>query len=235
MRRAKPWIITLIVLAVLTGVADRGGQLAIERIAAGRMQDALSTPDRPEVDLGGFPFLPELISQKFSEVTVDLTDADAGKVIVAEVHAELKGVERAGDGAHADEIVGEGRITYAALTQAAKDAGAPIDQVSYGGEGLVAVTAAVTVAGREFTATASGRPRIEGNVLIVKPERASTSLGGTTNTAALVPEIRILLRDIPKNLKIVLDPTENEGMKFTFSGRDVQLASADSTAEGSGQ
>ena len=72
MRRAKPWIITLIVLAVLALVADRGGQLAVERIAAGSMQDALSTPGRPEVDLGGFPFLPELISQRFDDVTVDM-------------------------------------------------------------------------------------------------------------------------------------------------------------------
>lgn len=229
MRRAKPWIIALIVLAVLVGVADRGGQLAIERIAAGRIQDALSTPDRPEVDLGGFPFLPELISQHFDDVTVDITDADAGKIVVAQVRAKLKGVERAGNGAHADEISGDGRIDYAAITKAAKDAGAPIDQVSYGGDGLIAITAAVTVAGREFTATAAGRPRIEGNTLYIKPERASTSLGGTTNTASLVPEIRIPLRDIPKNLTIVLNPTKN-AVEFTFSGRDVQLASADSTA-----
>lgn len=229
MRRAKPWIIALVVIAVLTLVADRGGQLAIERIAAGRMQDALSTPDRPEVDLGGFPFLPELISQHFGDVTVDIEDADAGKVMVARVHAELKGVERAGSGAHADEITGEGRIDYPAITQAAKDAGIPIDQVSYGGDGLIAITAAVTVAGREFTATASGRPRIEGNTLFIKAERAATSLGGSTSAVGVVPEIRIPLRDIPENLKIVLSPTE-EGVNFTFNGRDVQLASADSTA-----
>ncbi len=230
MRRAKPWIIALIVLAVLALVADRGGQLAVERIAAGKMQDALATPDRPDVDLGGFPFLSELISQHFSDVTVDLKDADAGKVLVALVHAELGGVKRQGSGIHADDITGNGRIDYPALTRAAKESGAPV-QVSFGGNGLVALTAEVTVAGREFTATALGRPRIEGNILIVKPERVSTSLGGDAGSAAgLVPEIRVPLRDIPKNLQIVLDP-QDDGIRFTFTGQDVQLATADSTAK----
>lgn len=232
MRKGKRLVVALVVLAVLALVADRGGQLAIERLAAGRMQDALASPNRPKVDLGGFPFLSELISQRFSDVVIDVTDADAGKVMVARVHAELGGVQRAGNGVHADEIEGEGLITYAALTTAAKEAGGPVPvQVSFGGDGLVALTAEVTVGGRAFTATASGRPRIEGNVLIVKPEQATTSLGGNANAAAqLVPEIRVPLRDIPKNLDIVLIPSE-DGVRFTFTGEDVQLAAADSTAQ----
>lgn len=229
MGRSKRLIVALVVLAVLALVADRGGQLAIERIAAGRIQDSMSTPNQPEVDLGGFPFLPELISQSFDDVVVDLTDADAGKVVVAQAHVELRGAKRRGTGVFAEEITGNGLIRYPALTAAARESGAPV-QVSFGGDGLVDLTAEVTVAGREFSATAGGRPRIEGNVLIVKPEQASTSLGGNVNAVAeQVPAIRILLRDIPKNLQIVLNPVA-EGIRFTFTGRDVQLASADTTA-----
>lgn len=229
MRKGKRLVIALVVLAVLALVADRGGQLAIERVAAGRMQEALASPNRPKVDLGGFPFLSELISQRFRDVSIDVTDADAGKVMVARVHAELGGVQREGTGVHADEIEGEGLVTYAALTTAAKEvAGVPI-QISFGGDGLVSVTAEVTVGGRAFEATASGKPRIEGTMLIVKPERATTSLGGNANAVAqLVPEIRVPLRDIPRNLKIVLIPSE-DGVRFTFTGQDVQLASADAT------
>lgn len=225
--RSKRLVIALVVLAVLALVADRGGQLAIERVAAARMQDALGTPESPDVDLGGFPFLSELISQKFRDVVVDLVDADAGKVKVASVHAELTGVERQGSGVHADGIEGDGLITYAALTEAAKESGAPV-QVAFGGDGLVAIVAQVKVGDREFSAQASGRPRIEGNVLIIKPERVSTSAGGAAS-AALVPEIKIPLRDVPRNLQIVLEPAE-EGVRFTFTGRDVQMASTDSTA-----
>ncbi|MGQ0846935.1 MAG: LmeA family phospholipid-binding protein [Sporichthyaceae bacterium] len=225
--RSKRLVIVLVVLAVLALVADRGGQLAIERVAAGSMQDALGTPERPEVDLGGFPFLPELISQKFSDVVVDLVEADAGKIDVASVHAELTGVERRGTGIHTEGIRGEGLITYAALTAAAQESGAPV-QVAFGGDGLVAIVAQVKVGGREFSAQASGRPRIENNVLIVKPERVSTSVGGAASSA-LVPEIRIPLRDVPRNLDIELQPGE-DGVRFTFAGRNVQLASKDSTA-----
>lgn len=226
MRRGKGITILLTVLVVLGLAADRGGQLALERLAASRIQDAVATPTRPQVDLGGFPFLGELFSRRFSDVTVELTQADGGTLRVARVRAELHGVRERGGGVHAESVSGEGLISYAALSAAV----APL-RAAFGGTGLVAVTTEVKVLGRELTASAAGRPRIEGNVLVVKPERAATSVGAGARTAA-VPEIRIALRDIPANLTIVLLPGP-DGIRFTFTGRDVQLVSADSTSPSS--
>jgi hypothetical protein len=224
-RWGKITAIVLIVLAVLALVADRGGQLAAERLVAQRIKTTLSTPDRPNVDLGGFPFLPELLRGKIRHAAVDLVDADGGKVQIARLHADLHGVSRHGDGILADQISGDGLITYDALTAAAK----PL-HVDFGGPGLVRITTELTVLGRELTASASGRPRIEGETWVIKPEQVSTSETGDAAIAARqVPEIRVPLRDIPPNLIVLLDP-EADGLHFSFSGNNVQLSSKDHSA-----
>ncbi|HEY3604444.1 MAG TPA: DUF2993 domain-containing protein [Sporichthyaceae bacterium] len=226
-RPGKIAAIIVIVLVVLGMVADRGGQLAAERVVAGKMKSTLATPDRPEVDLGGFPFLTELLQGKFRHVSIDLTNADGGKVQIARVHAELHGVRRHGDGITVDSISGDGLITYAAVTEAAK----PM-RVEFGGSGLVRITTEVTVLGRELTASASGRPRIDGETLVIAPEKVNTSETGDAGLAArAVPDIRVPLRDIPPNLIITLDP-QADGIHFSFRGNDVTLSSADHSAGG---
>jgi hypothetical protein len=220
--RAKR-LITVAAVVVVVGslVADRGTKLAAERVAAGRLQNSLDTSKRPSVDLGGFPFLQELVARKFDNVTVDMSGASGGKVSVAHLHAVLHGVTQQGNGIHADTVAGQGSISYDALTTAA----APL-QVSYGGDGLIQVTARVNVLGRALTASASGRPRIEGSTLIIKPERAATSITGDAGQAASqVPEVQVPLRKMPPNLKIQLNPTAG-GVDFTFSGSDVELSAA---------
>ncbi|HEY2834785.1 MAG TPA: DUF2993 domain-containing protein [Sporichthyaceae bacterium] len=223
----KITVIVLIVLAVLALVADRGGQLAVERVAAGRIKTTLSTPDRPNVDLGGFPFLTELMRGRIRHAVIDVVDADGGKVQIARLHADLHGVSRHGDGITTEQISGDGLITYDALTEAAK----PL-RVDFGGSGLVRITTEVTVLGRELTASASGRPRIEGETLLIKPEQVDISETGDAGIAARqVPDIRVPLRDVPPNLNVTLDP-QADGLHFSFSGDNVALSSKDQSAAG---
>lgn len=227
MRLGKITVILLIVLAVLALVADRGGQLAVERVAAGRIKTTLSTPDRPNVDLGGFPFLTELMRGRIRHAVIDVVDADGGKVQIARLHADLHGVSRHGDGITTEQISGDGLITYDALTEAAK----PL-RVDFGGSGLVRITTEVTVLGRELTASASGRPRIEGETLLIKPEQVDISETGDAGIAARqVPDIRVPLRDVPPNLNVTLDP-QADGLHFSFSGDNVALSSKDQSAAG---
>jgi hypothetical protein len=223
MRSPKFWLIATVVLVVLLVVADRGGRYFAEKVVADRVQESLSTPESPSVSLGGFPFLTQLVGNKFDRVEVDVKDADAGKVRVAHVHAVLTGVERAGDGALADSIAGDGRIDYAAASRAAD----PFT-VSYGGPGLVKITGKVTYAGVTRTASATGKPSIAGNQLIFRAEKVSTDLPGAAPVAGVVPDIKIPLREIPKGMRITLNPTES-GIEFSFDGEHVELSSADVT------
>ncbi len=227
LRKPKFWVISTLVLVVLVLVGDRGAQYALERVVAGQVQDALATPSKPSLDLGGFPIAGELIAQKLDYVEVDIRDGDAGKVRLERVHAVLRGVQQNGGGVQVDSITGEGLVGYDAISQSTK----PLT-VGYGGDGLVEVTARVRVGGADTSAKAAGRPRIEGNRLLIKPERVSAGAGGAdARVPVQIPEVRVELRDIPKGLKITLNPTE-AGIEFTLDGRNVFLASADSTALG---
>lgn len=223
MRTPKFWVITALVVAGLLLVADRGGQMVVERIVADQVQKGLSTADSPAVDIKGFPFLPQLISQKFDDIEVQARDADAGQIEVERISAVLAGVERAGGGAHVESLSGSGRISYAAATKAARDF-----TVSYGGRNLVKVSGEVRVAGQTRTASASGRPRIEGGQLIIRTEQVSVD-GAAAPVAGLIPDIRYPLREIPRGLTIRIRATE-AGIDLSFDGEDLTLSSADITA-----
>lgn len=224
LRKPKFWVISAVLLVVLALVGDRGAQFALERVVAGQIQDALATPSKPSVDLGGFPILAELIAQKLDRVEVDIRNGDAGKVRFEHVHAVLTGVKQQGGGIQADSISGGGLVGYAAISASAK----PL-KVGFGGDGLVEVTAAVKVLGQDYSASAAGRPRIDGSTLVIKPAKVTSNTGGDAGALAKqIPEVRIKLRDIPAGLKIVLNPTE-AGVEFSFIGEDVFLSSTDST------
>ncbi len=236
MRAIKVLTFLVLGVALLAVVGDRGGKMLLERIAAGRMQESLDTSERPDVSLGGFPFLPDLVKRKFGTVEISMRDADAGRIRVARVDAVLHGVKQEGAGVQADSITGDGLITYAAMGAAAREITKVPATFSYGGDGLLKMTAGVVVLGQDLSASASSRPRIDGDLLIIKPEKVSSAGLDEDTTAAGVgklPEIKIPLRDVPKGLEIDLNPTE-DGMEFSFRGKNVFLASADSTAQAAG-
>lgn len=210
------------ILALLL-VADRVGQMVVEGLVKDQIQKSLATPDKPSVDISGFPFLPQIISQKFDDITVDLRDADAGQIRVERVSAVLKGVKREGPGARVDSLSGTGRISYAAATEAAGGYA-----VSYGGKNLVKISGQVRFAGQTRTASASGKPRIDGNELVIRPEKVTVD-GTTAPVSGLIPDIRYPLREIPEGMTIKINPTE-AGIEFSFDGENLMLSSRDITA-----
>lgn len=211
--------IAAVLLGVLLVAADRGGQVLAERVVAADLQDKLRSPDKPSVDIAGIPFLPQLISRDFDQVTLSVRNADAGGVKVARIDAELHGVRQAGAGARVRQVRGGGLITYDALTAVARGL-----KVSYGGEGLVAVSVGVG----SVQASGSARPKIVGDELVIKPEKVSSSLTGSQDLGD-VQAINVKLRDIPANLTIDLDPTE-QGVGFDFSGTDVLFTTKEAAA-----
>ena len=216
-------MIAAIVVVALLLVVDRVGQMVVEGLVKDQIQKNLATPDKPSVDMGGFPFLPQLIGQKFDDIEVDIRDADAGQIRVERVSAVLAGVKREGAGAQVDSLSGTGRISYAAATEAAGGY-----TVSYGGKNLVKISGQVRFAGQSRTASASGKPRIDGNELVIRPEKVTVD-GTTAPVSGLIPNIRYPLREIPKGMTIKINPTE-AGIEFSFDGENLMLSSRDITA-----
>ncbi|MGQ0624933.1 MAG: LmeA family phospholipid-binding protein [Sporichthyaceae bacterium] len=196
-------------------VADRGGQVLVERTVAGRIQDCLRTPDRPAVAISGFPFLDDLIRQELAEVSLSARDVDASGIRIEEIQAEMRGVGRRDGKGFVDSLNGSGLVTYDAMS-----AVAPGVAVSYGGDGQIKVAAGFGL----LNASALARASIVSGALVIEPGAVSTPLFGTVDVGAL-GSIRIALRQIPEGLRVTLNPTEF-GLEFSFAGTSILVPEA---------
>jgi hypothetical protein len=197
-------------------VLDRGAKVVVEHVAASKIQDCLGTPDKPDVNVSGFPLLPDLIRGRVKHLTMTAHDAQAqsgiaGGVRVAELHVDAHGVERKGAGGSMDSLTGTGLVTYDAMSAAAMGM-----TVSYGGDHNVKIAGGLG----PFSGSATATPQITDGSLVLQPGQV-TSLFGNFDVSGLGP-IRIALRELPAGVDVNLNPTER-GLEFTFSGTDVRM------------
>lgn len=88
----KALVVLGILLAVLVG-ADFGLRALAQHWVAGQLQTSLRLQERPSVSLGGFPFLPRLVTGRFPSVTVESDGARAEREFpMAEVDLTLRDV-----------------------------------------------------------------------------------------------------------------------------------------------
>lgn len=191
---------------------DRGAEVVVERVVAGKVQDCLQTPDRPDVEISGFPLIPDLIRGRLGHMTLTAREANAQGVRVAELTVDARGVERQGAGGELDSLRGGGLVTYEAMSEQAMGM-----TVSNGGDGSLKVTGGLGL----FSGSATTTPRIEDGDLVLAPGEVSTPLFGEVDLTDF-PEIRIPIRELPAGVAVELEPTDR-GLEFSFEGTEVRL------------
>jgi hypothetical protein len=212
-RKVATWTSVGVVASALGLVAlDRGAEMVIERVVAGKVRDCLQTPDRPDVEISGFPLLPDLVRGRLDGMTMTARDANAQGVRVQELRVEAEGVEREGAGGEMDSLRGSGLVTYEAMSEQAMGM-----TVSNGGDGSLKVSGGLGV----FSGSATTTPRIEDGDLVLQPGQVSTPLFGDVDFTDF-PEIRIPIRELPAGVEVELEPADR-GLEFTFEGTEVRL------------
>lgn len=231
--------ITAVVLVILCGLfvlADRIAVEIAEDRAADRIKSSQGLADKPELSIRGFPFLTQVLSDKFDKVDAKLTGITAetaGTTLrVDEITVHLHDV-RVSDGyrkATADRASGEALISYDDLTKAAPDG----VTVGYGGTNdsgkpLVEVTARVQVPllGQEMEHS------VESAVSIVG--RDTVRLRAEQVPFAEVPGVEAEIRKridftrtisgLPKGLELDKVEVTSKGVKITVKGENVELTS----------
>jgi len=166
----------LVALAVLVAVlvgADFGLRLLADYWVGRELQGSLSLSQRPSVSIGGFPFLPELISGNVASVTVHAKGSiSEGKLPVHEVTLTLQNlsfspsqqVAGAGTTIRASSGDGTAQFTQGDLN-AALGASVPVTIRFRSGR----VVVRVSQGGQEFEAT----PSISGGRLVLTPTQGS--------------------------------------------------------------
>jgi hypothetical protein len=90
-RRARRWIITLAVIVVVLVALDFAARVVAQNVIATKIeQQGLSR--KPAVTIGGFPFLTQVASKKFSQVNISVTDLTEGPVTITSVKATAHGI-----------------------------------------------------------------------------------------------------------------------------------------------
>lgn len=216
-------LITAAVLVVLLIAADRAGVYIAQSVAADNLKNSQHLGSRPNVDIAGFPFLTQLASGDFDQITVDAKNVPVGRVSkvfhLARLHVVLHGisVSHSFSRFHADQAVATARVDYADLGRVLGG------KVTYIGAGRVQATTSVTVLGRTLTGSITARPEAHATSLGF----GDTQVPGGTAGAALARALQRLfateipLGDIPFQVRVDSLRATPDGLELALSGRDL--------------
>jgi hypothetical protein len=232
MRAARRLLIVVIVLVGLFVAADRIALHFAESEAASKIQSARNLPQKPTVGIGGFPFLTQLVSSKFDEVTVtspELTvnDGKGGPdVRLQNFRIDGKGVRVTGNytGIVADSGTGSALISYADLSAALPNH----LTVGYGG-----TPGKVKVAGK-FDVPVLGPENVSGTADVSVVDGTSISLSNLSGLGGVDPTVgglvsaflqpKLQLAGLPSGLRLDSVQAGPDGIAVAVSGANVSLS-----------
>ncbi|WP_203607079.1 DUF2993 domain-containing protein [Streptomyces sp. SID11385] len=153
-------VITLVTLLAFLALGDRWAVLYAEHTAAEKLKDTMHLEATPEVSIGGFPFVTQVLGKHLGSVTVTVPDVAADRVSLAKVSATADDIRLSGDlptklkGAYAGRVRGEVLLSFDDLN---RELGA--SQVTFTGTGRDQVLARGTlpVAGHDVRVRADAR------------------------------------------------------------------------------
>jgi hypothetical protein len=224
-------LLLLLVLAALAVAADRASLALAERAVAEQLRASEELATTPSVQLGGFPFLTQVLSGRYDEVRVTAEGLQREGVRVQQLDATLTGVEvRLGDVLAGDvtalplaSLRATALVTYADLARRTGLVGVRVQAV---GERL-RVTARVTVLGRTYTATAVSALALRGDVLAFAARSASVAGAGVSEAvAALVARalaFRVPVGELPFGLSLDGVQVTREGLRLKASSGPTVL------------
>ncbi|HEY3210564.1 MAG TPA: DUF2993 domain-containing protein [Actinomycetota bacterium] len=185
-----------VVLVLLVG-ADLGLHALAQYWIAGQLQSSFDLERRPSVSLGGFPFLPRLVTGRFSSVTVESNGAvKTGRFSVSRVDLTLRDVHF-----QPDQLLFGNKATIKAR----------------GGSGTVILTERDI--NRAFPATIPVTIRLRGGKVRIR----SSDLQGEVETKLRVSDNRLVLMPVegslPVEMRVAL-PVLVRGL--TYTGVEIQ-------------
>lgn len=90
-RRARRYVIIFLIVVVLLVVLDFGARFAAQGVMASKIQQQ-GLSKKPDVTIGGFPFLTQVASKNFQHVTISTTNLTEGPVTISSINATATGI-----------------------------------------------------------------------------------------------------------------------------------------------
>jgi len=90
-RRARRYVIIFVIVIVLLVVLDFGARIAAQGIMASKIQQQ-GLSQKPDVTIGGFPFLTQVAGKDFQHVTISTKNLTEGPVTISSINATATGI-----------------------------------------------------------------------------------------------------------------------------------------------
>ena len=223
-------LVVLLLLGGLLLAADRGAEAFAEDRVAQLVAERGGLAGRPEVEIGGFPFLTQAVGGRYDDVRIGLTGADLGQPEGTRAHVSLRGVQVALSDVLSgsvqqvpvERVDGTATLAYALL---AAELG-PGTTVTRNGDGL-RVQRTVEVAGVSVPLTATGTVSLDGDTLVVDVEDASGA--GVDVPDLLVDQVddaldlRYPIPQLPFGLQVTGVAPADDGVRVHVEATDTVL------------
>ncbi len=232
MRGLRGLLVVLILLAVVAAVADEGARrLAQDRVAE-EVQASQSLPERPDVHIGGFPFLTQLAAGHFAGVEVTSTVVPTDRVELDSVRARLHDVRFDSrllmSGSRGDIEVGSvdvaAVLSYTELTRlVAGQLGDAVSDVGLGYAGDHRMTVSGTVLGLPvelpMQVVSSGD-----RIVISVPGDAQATAPALVRPVLAALSVRVTVPELPYGVRVSGVTPAPDGLLVEATGSDLRLS-----------
>ncbi|MEU3950142.1 DUF2993 domain-containing protein [Streptomyces sp. NPDC029526] len=245
MRALRILLVVVVILGGLFVIVDRVAVNFAEGEAADRLKTTENLSSTPDVSIKGFPFLTQVASGTLDDIEIGIQDYEATtgddgrKIRIADLHADMKGVEFSGNfsSATAASATGTASIAYDELLKTAQSESqqvapgvtAKVVGLSDGGNGKIKVEVEATVFGAKLpepVSVLSSVTVVDGDTVRVKAD-ALPKFGGVTIAESRVRSITDFEQKIdglPGGIRLDKVETSEAGVGITVKGSDVRLA-----------
>ncbi|WP_341717837.1 DUF2993 domain-containing protein [Micromonospora sp. FIMYZ51] len=239
------FVVLLLVLVGLIAIADRVAVNVAERTIADEVsqqvaeQGAQSAP--PEVEVGGFPFLTQVLDGRYERISIRLRDVQGSvqgdAVALPSLNVDARNVRasldtlRTGQGdVVAETVNGTGTISYQSLAALLNREGLALGEQG----GKLAVTAPVDILGQQLTVTGTADIVVgeQGGIALKFDNLDAEGLPDAPLARTLVNNfarsisVDVPLPELPFGLTIREVVPRPEGLTVTGDARDVPINAA---------
>ncbi len=223
-----------VVVVVLLVAADRIALAVAERKVASKVQSAQNLASRPAVHITGFPFLTQVIANRYRTVRLSARGVKVGagtnRIAISTLTAQLHGVRATGNysGVTAETVQGTAELSYPELSRVV---GA---QLGFGGSGSdgtgrVQATRSVSALGQTISATVSAQVGItDGQLLTFSAVRVEVANGvgvpqAVADQLSSIFKNQLSLAGLPFGLRIQRVVAGPAGVAVSATAHDVNL------------
>jgi hypothetical protein len=226
--------VVVVVLLALLVVVDRVAARVVAGQIATRAQRTEGLTSRPEVSLGGFPFLTQVVAGDYRDVRVDVRGRVEQDVRVDRVHADLAGVRvPLGDAVRnrvrrvpVDHLTARVELTFADVNAYLRGQGSAIT-VSPDGQ-AIRVAGSADVLGRALPVSGTADIGVQPAAVTFTPRELAASAGAVLPPAlrrsvTQLLTVRVPVAGLPFNLRLTSATVAADRIVFAAAGHDVVL------------